>query len=223
MSRADARQRTSPVADRGAGGTPDEQLAVVQEAARSCRSCPLWEIGKQTVFGEGPAAARLMFIGEAPGAQEDKLGRPFVGPAGTLFDEALEAAGLDRREVYITNVVKHRPFITESGRQRNRAPKQSEINACRPWLDYQLALIRPTIIVCLGAHAARGILGKDFKITQQRGQWLAGPDGAAVLATVHPSYVLIQPAESFDRVRDSFFSDIGRVSERYRMLDQHGP
>ena len=197
---------------------PADQLAEVAGAAKDCRACPLWEIGTQTVFGDGPATARCMFIGEAPGRDEDKQGRPFVGAAGRLFDEALERAGLDRAELYVTNTVKHRPWVQQGSRQKNRAPKQSEINACRPWLDHELRLVRPKLIVCLGAVAAKAILGKDFKLTQQRGQWLDGPDGAAVLATLHPSYVLIQPPESQERVWETFFGDVRMAAERYRAL-----
>ena len=197
---------------------PATQLAEVAQAAKQCQACPLWEIGTQTVFGNGPATARLMFVGEAPGAQEDRAGQPFVGPAGRLFDEALQQAGLDRAEIYVTNTVKHRPWVQQGPRQKNRPPKQSEINACRPWLREELRLIQPELIVCLGAVAAKELLGKDFKLTQQRGQWHEGPNGAAVLATLHPSYVLIQPAETQERVRESFFGDIKAVAERYREL-----
>jgi uracil-DNA glycosylase family protein len=199
-------------------GSPEEQLAAVARAARECRACPLWEIGTQTVFGAGPATARLMFIGEAPGEQEDKQGVPFVGPAGRLFDEALQQAGIDRSQVYITNVVKHRPWVLRNGRKKNRPPKQSEINACRPWLQQQLAIIKPQIIVCVGAQAAKEILGKTFKLTQQRGEWHEGPGGTQVLATIHPAYVLIQPEESYDRLKETLFADIQLVGERYRAL-----
>ncbi|HET7770307.1 MAG TPA: UdgX family uracil-DNA binding protein [Chloroflexota bacterium] len=189
----------------------------VREAARTCTDCPLFEIGTQTVFGVGPINARLMFIGEAPGAQEDKAGRPFVGPAGKLFDEALQHAGIDRDEVYVTNTVKHRPWIAgPTGRQKNRAPKQSEINACRQWHVREVDLTRPELVVCLGAKAATEILGRDFKLTQQRGQWHSTSAARHVLATLHPSYVLIQPRDSYDRVRDTFFSDFTTVAERYR-------
>ena len=189
----------------------------VREAARTCTDCPLFEIGTQTVFGVGPVNARLMFIGEAPGAQEDKAGRPFVGPAGKLFDEALQQAGIDRDEVYVTNTVKHRPWIAgPTGRQKNRAPKQSEINACRQWHVREVALVRPELVVCLGAKAATEILGRDFKLTQQRGQWHSTSAAPHVLATLHPSYVLIQPRDSYDQVRDTFFTDFRTVAERYR-------
>ena len=188
----------------------------VREAARTCTDCPLFEIGTQTVFGVGPINARLMFIGEAPGAQEDKAGRPFVGPAGKLFDEALQHAGIDRDEVYVTNTVKHRPWIAgPTGRQKNRAPKQSEINACRQWHVREVAVIRPELVVCLGAKAATEILGRDFKLTQQRGQWHSTSAAPHVLATLHPSYVLIQPRDRYDQVRESFFSDIRTAAERY--------
>jgi uracil-DNA glycosylase len=193
--------------------------AQVREAARICTDCPLWEIGTQTVFGVGPITSRLMFIGEAPGAQEDKAGRPFVGPAGKLFDEALERAGIDRSAVYVTNTVKHRPWIAgPTGRQKNRAPKQSEINACRQWHTREIALIRPELIVCLGAKAAQEILGKDFKLTQQRGRWHRATAAPHVLATLHPSYVLIQPRDSYEQVRQTFFSDIEEAAVRFGEL-----
>ena len=198
--------------------TAAEQLAAVADEARGCRNCPLWEIGTHTVFGAGPANTRLMFVGEAPGRQEDEQGRPFVGAAGKLLGAALQQAGLDRAEVYVTNVVKHRPWVQEGNRQKNRAPRQSEINACRPWLQQELSLIRPSIIVCLGATAARELLGKGFKLTQQRGQWLEGPGGAAALATLHPAYVLIQPPESAERIQQTFFDDVRLAAERYRAL-----
>lgn len=194
----------------------EARLAAVARAARDCRACPLWQGNTQTVFGAGPASARLMLIGEAPGEQEDRQGLPFVGAAGQLLNEGLAQAGLDRTEVYVTNVVKHRPWVAQGGRKRNRPPKQSEIAACRPWLQEELRLIRPALIVCLGAHAAREILGRQFKLTQERGQWRSGPDGAAVLATIHPAYVLIQPPESYERVKAAFFADLQRVAERYR-------
>ena len=218
MARTDLTEQVPLFESVSSGATAEEQLAAVREAAKSCQACPLWEIGTQTVFGVGPPDARLMFIGEAPGAQEDRQGVPFVGPAGRLFDEALEQAGLARSEVYVTNLVKHRPWVAQNGRQKNRPPKQSEIKACRPWLDQELAIVRPSIITCLGAHAARAILGKDFKITQQRGQWLPGPAGAAVLPTIHPSYVLIQPAESYETLRQTLVNDLRQVADRYRAL-----
>jgi DNA polymerase len=197
-----------------------QALERVRDDAAGCRACPLWEIGHQTVFGTGPVTAELMFIGEAPGAQEDKHGVPLVGPAGRLFDQGLAAAGIPRAQVYLTNVVKHRPSIPAGQRRKNRAPKQSEINACRPWLQHELALVRPRIICCLGAVAAKEILGKAFRLTEQRGQWLSAAAAPHVFATIHPSYVLIQPEGSAGRWREIFFADLARVGERLRSLDQ---
>jgi uracil-DNA glycosylase len=197
---------------------PADRLAAVQEAAQHCQACPLWQLGRQTVFGSGPANARLMVVGEAPGEQEDRQGTPLVGPAGKLFNEAIAQAGLDRQELYLTNTVKHRPWVEQRGRPKNRAPRQSEIKACRPWLEQQLEIIRPELVVCLGATAAHALLGREFRLTEQRGRWLDGPAGTAVLATVHPAYVLIQPAETAAQVRQMFFGDIQMAAERYRML-----
>jgi uracil-DNA glycosylase family protein len=203
-------------------GAPRETRAAalehVRRAALGCRDCPLGEIGTQTVFGVGPATARLTFVGEAPGYQEDQQGVPFVGPAGQLFNEGLAAAGIPRDEVYVTNAVKHRPWLPRGPRGKNRPPKQSEVNACRQWLERELAILQPPLVACLGAVAARAVLGRDFKLTQQRGQWLRAPDGREVLATLHPSYVLIQPAESRERVRATFFDDLRLVAQRYRQL-----
>jgi uracil-DNA glycosylase len=206
------------VLDAGPGLRPGETLADVAARARGCQACPLWEIGTQTVFGVGPATARIMMIGEAPGEHEDREGVPFVGPAGRLLDRALATIGLERDEIYITNVVKHRPWVLQGGRRKNRAPKTSEIKACRPWLDAQLTLIQPQIVVCMGAPAARAILGKDFRLTQQRGEWYSTPTIPHVLATLHPAYVLIQPPESREALRDVLFADMALVAARYREL-----
>jgi uracil-DNA glycosylase len=211
-------------------------LDELRQEAATCRACPLWETGTQTVFGAGPAGARLMLIGEAPGYYEDRQGTPFVGPAGRLLDEALAQAGLQREAIYVTNVVKHRPWtpgqrdsaaldddapirVVRRGRVgsrqgKNRAPKQSEINACRPWLERELELVKPQVVGCLGALAAKWVLGKDFKLTQQRGTWLSSPAAPHVLATVHPAFVLIQPEESVGRWRETFFADLRALTER---------
>jgi DNA polymerase len=170
------------------------------------------------VFGEGPADARLMFIAEAPGEHEDAQGRPFVGPAGRLLDQALEQAGIPREGVYLTNIVKHRPWILQGRRKKNRPPRQSEIKACAPWLQGEMEIIRPEIVVCVGAPAAKVILGKEFRLTQQRGQWLSTPTIPYVLATIHPAYVLIQPEESFDFWRDTLFADLQQVAEKLAAL-----
>jgi uracil-DNA glycosylase len=199
----------------------DERALALQrtrtEAAR-CTACPLWEIGTQTVFGDGPPDAKLMFIGEAPGQQEDKSGVPFVGPAGKLFNEILDAVHIDRSTVYVTNAVKHRPWVDSGGRKKNRAPKQSEINACAPWLDLEIELIQPQIVCCLGAVAAKRILGRDFKLTQQRGQWFESELVPHVFATIHPSFILIQPRDTSERWLEVLTSDLRTVKERLLSL-----
>jgi uracil-DNA glycosylase family protein len=189
-------------------------LESVRAEAADCQRCPLWQIGTQTVFGEGPPGARVLFLGEAPGAQEDLAGRPFVGPAGKMFDEGLAQAGIDRASVYVTNTVKHRPWIQVGSRGKNRPPKTSEVKACRVWLDAELALVRPTIVCCLGAVAAKAILGPQFKLLAGRGQWHTSPLAANVLATVHPSFVMVQPADSAQRWRETFFADLRAVADR---------
>jgi DNA polymerase len=161
-----------------------------------------------------------MFIGEAPGQQEDERGVPFVGPSGQLFEAALEQAGLQRERVYVTNVVKHRPSVEARGRRKNRAPKRSEIKVCAPlWLDRELELVRPAIVCCLGAVAAKQLLGQEFRLTQRRGEWFAAEVAPHVLATVHPSFVLIQPADSHERWRKTLFGDIQRVAEQVKELE----
>jgi DNA polymerase len=196
----------------------ERALGEARAEAAGCRNCPLWETATQTVFGVGPATARLVFIAEAPGHHEDLTGIPFMGPAGRMLDEALTQAGIPRDEIYITNVVKHRPWVQAGDLKKNRAPKQSEINACRPWLARELEIIRPPIIACLGAPAARWILGKDFKLTQQRGQWFNSEYAPHVLATIHPAYVLIQPEEYMRGWRDTLFADFRLLGEQYRAL-----
>jgi uracil-DNA glycosylase family protein len=198
----------------------NDALEDVRAEASSCTRCPLHEIGTQTVFGAGPADARVMFVGEAPGAQEDKAGIPFVGPAGKVFDEALEAAGIDRSSVYVTNAVKHRPWVrSPSGRQKNRAPKQSEINACAIWLDQEIDILNPSIICCLGAVAAKRILGKNFRLMDQRGTWHVSERGLDVLATVHPSFVMLQRAEVRDQWMATLTADLALVRQRLEQSD----
>lgn len=193
----------------------DEAIARVRDDAAGCTRCPLHEIGIQTVFGDGPADATVMFIGEAPGAQEDRAGQPFIGPAGKVFAEALEQAGIDRSRVYVTNAVKHRPWTrSASGRQKNRAPKTSEIKACAIWLDLEIEVVQPAVICCLGAVAAKRILGKDFKLMEQRGTWQTADGGQQVLATVHPSFVMLQRNTDLDRWMETFVGDLKLVRER---------
>lgn len=177
----------------------DDSLAAMREAARGCRRCPLWKPATQTVFGEGPENARVLFIGEQPGDAEDLSGRPFVGPAGKLFDRALAELGLDRARFYVTNAVKHFKFERRGKVRLHRSPDARERVACRIWLERELAAVRPETIVCLGAIAAKAVLGSGFRLMAQRGTWQALADGTRVLATVHPSFVLRQRGDEARR------------------------
>ena len=179
--------------DSAAGSIPKRPtLASLRQAAAGCRACPLWETGTQTVFGEGAAKARAMFVGEQPGDQEDRQGRPFVGPAGRLLDEALELAGIDRRSIYVTNAVKHFKWEARGKRRIHAKPSWSEQMACRPWLEAEIAVVRPHVLVCLGATAAQSLLGKQFRVTKERGRWLESELAERVTATIHPSAILRQ-------------------------------
>lgn len=173
-------------------------LQDLRKVASDCRACDLWKKATQTVFGEGKKGARIMLVGEQPGDREDLTGHPFVGPAGMLLDRALEAAGIDRKEVYITNVVKHFKWEPRGKRRIHKKPRASEIQACSPWLEAELALVRPQVLVCLGATAAQSLLGKDFSVSRQRGETVASDLAPLVMATVHPSSLLRLP-EGADR------------------------
>jgi uracil-DNA glycosylase family protein len=179
-------------APRGAGlfVPAGADLAALRAAAARCEGCDLYRHASQTVFGRGPAAARIVFVGEQPGDQEDRQGAPFVGPAGEVFERALAEIGLVRDHLYVTNVVKHFKFVERGRRRIHQTPRAPEINACRPWIEAELAVIRPKTLVCLGATAARALLGADFRIMQQRGQWVESRWAARTLATLHPSAVL---------------------------------
>jgi uracil-DNA glycosylase family protein len=168
-------------------------LSAVRTAAAGCQACDLWRRGTQTVFGEGDEHAEVMFIGEQPGDQEDRLGKPFVGPAGQVLDRALAEAGIDRRKVYVTNVVKHFKWEPKGKRRIHVTPDATEINACRPWLEAEVELIRPRLIVCLGATAAQALLGKTFRVTRQRGEFVKSSLAPWVIATIHPSAILRIP------------------------------
>jgi uracil-DNA glycosylase len=189
-------------------------LPALREASAGCRACPLWERGTQTVFGEGAAAAKLMLVGEQPGDQEDRQGRPFVGPAGRLLDQALEGAGIDRRLAYVTNVVKHFKWKATRGRRRiHQKPDAAEVAACRPWLDAELAVVEPEVLVCLGATAAQALLGRTFKVTQQRGTWVESDLAPLVTATIHPSSILRgEPAERQAQM-EGLVADLRLVAE----------
>ncbi len=172
----------------------------LRDAASGCAACDLVVTGTQTVFGEGVPGATLMLVGEQPGDSEDREGRPFVGPAGRILDDGLEAAGIDRGRVYITNVVKHFKWTPRGKRRIHAKPNGLEIAACRPWLDAEIEAVRPALIVCLGATAAQALLGRDFRVTRHRGEVLRRADGTAVTATVHPSSILRMPDEAARRV-----------------------
>ena len=167
-------------------------LPRLREAAAGCRACPLWQTGTQTVFGEGRAPAEVMLVGEQPGDQEDKQGRPFVGPAGRVLDEVLELAGVERGGVYLTNAVKHFKWEARGKRRIHAKPTWSEQMACKPWLEAELDVVRPRVLVCLGATAAQSLLGKQFRVTKERGRWLESDLAEYVTATIHPSAVLRQ-------------------------------
>jgi DNA polymerase len=170
---------------------PDSRdINVLRAAARSCAACDLVTTGTQTVFGDGAQNAAIMLVGEQPGDSEDRAGRPFVGPAGRILDDGLEAAGIDRNSVYITNAVKHFKWTPRGKRRIHAKPNGLEVAACRPWLDAEIAAVRPDLIVCLGATAAQALLGRDFRLTRHRGEVLRLDDGTPVTATVHPSSIL---------------------------------
>jgi uracil-DNA glycosylase family protein len=192
------------------------KLEGLRAAARDCRACPLWEHATQTVFGAGAPHASLLVVGEQPGDQEDRQGLPFVGPAGRLLDKAFAAAGIDRREVYVTNAVKHFKWVAgERGKPRiHKKPNAVEIRACQPWLLAEIAALQPRAIVCLGATAAQSLLGRDFRVTQQRGVPLPspfGPPGAVVVATVHPAAILRAPPEDRESELRMFVADLRAV------------
>src|ERR1700722_18919414 len=170
-------------------------LDELRQAAKSCKNCDLWKLGTQTVFGEGAAHSKLMLVGEQPGDQEDQSGKPFVGPAGKLLDTALADAGIDRKTVYVTNAVKHFKWEPRGKRRIHKKPNAVEIAACRPWLDAEIAAMRPKVIVCLGATAAQSLLGRDFRVTQHRGELIPSTLAASLMATVHPSSILRAPDE----------------------------
>jgi uracil-DNA glycosylase len=169
---------------------PTRTLAEAKAKARSCTACPLYENATQTVFGEGSEGARLMLVGEQPGDVEDREGRPFVGPAGQLLDWAIEKAGIDRRRAYVTNVVKHFKWVPRGKRRIHSKPSSMEIRACLPWLEEEVALVKPEALVCLGATAAQALLGRSFRVTQERGHFVRSPLAPHVMATVHPSSLL---------------------------------
>jgi uracil-DNA glycosylase len=189
---------------------PRPTLKKLKEAAAGCKACPLWKTGTQTIFGEGSPKAEVMFVGEQPGDQEDKAGRPFVGPAGHLLDQAMEEAGIDRPTAYVTNVVKHFKWKAQGKRRIHQKPNWSEIAACSPWLEAELAVVKPRVLVCLGATAAQALLGRQFRVTQQRGEPVDSDLAPVVIATVHPSSIL--RSENRDEDLAAFVNDLKKVA-----------
>jgi uracil-DNA glycosylase family protein len=183
----------------------DAPLPDLRDGAATCRACDLWRNATQTVFGEGAPGSRVMLVGEQPGDREDLSGRPFVGPAGKLLDRALEEAGIDRGAVYVTNVVKHFKFERRGKRRIHKKPNAEQISACRPWLEAELAQVRPRVLVCMGASAAQALLGRTFRVTAQRGQFVESPLAPFVTATLHPSAIL---RAGGDAERDRMLADL---------------
>jgi DNA polymerase len=197
-------------------------ISGLRNAASDCKACDLWKMATQTVFGEGPSKARIVLVGEQPGDQEDLAGHPFVGPAGRLLNEALEKAGLERSEVYLTNAVKHFKWIAaQRGKRRiHKKPRYSEIHACRPWLDAEVRVMKPQVLVCLGSTAAQSLLGREFSVTRQRGQVLDSPLAPFVVATVHPSSILRAPDEDARRLQmQAFVNDLKIVADLARKAE----
>ena len=200
--------------DRRVGNvTTVSRLDALREEAAGCRACPLWRPGTQTVFGEGLASARVVLVGEQPGDREDREGRPFVGPAGRVLDDALAQAGIDRSAAYVTNAVKHFKWTARGTRRIHAKPNAAEVAACHPWLEAELEAIRPEVLVCLGASAAQALLGRQFRVTKQRGTWVESELAPRVTATVHPSSILRQLTdEDRHREMDAFVRDLHLVA-----------
>jgi uracil-DNA glycosylase family protein len=198
---------------------PKHDLKSLREASKHCEGCPLFENATQTVFGEGPARAHAMFVGEQPGDAEDKQGRPFVGPAGRYFDKVLEQVGVQRERVYVTNAVKHFKWEARGKRRMHAKPSSREIFACRPWLEAELAAIEPELLVLLGATAAQALLGLQFRITKQRGQPQETEWAPWTMATYHPAAVvraMDQPGGA--QMHDEFLDDLRMVAQKLREL-----
>src|SRR5437870_1587125 len=205
--------RGKPSASQPAAPPRGAGLRTLRKMAAACRACDLWKRGTQTVFGEGVPGAAIMLVGEQPGNEEDLTGLPFVGPAGTLLDRALDAAGIERRRVYVTNVVKHFKWEPRGKRRIHQKPNAHEIAACRPWLEAEISLVKPTVIVCLGATAAQALLGPQFKVTKQRGQFIESTLAPYIMATVHPSSILRAPDdETRHDEKRKFIDDLKKVA-----------
>jgi uracil-DNA glycosylase len=181
-------------------------LRALRAAAAKCQACDLWKDATQTVLGEGAIGAKLMFVGEQPGDVEDQRGKPFVGPAGHLLDQVLNELGIKREETYVTNAVKHFKWVREGKRRIHQKPNSGEVAACRPWLEAEIAAVRPKVIVCLGATAAQALLGRDFRVTRRRGELIESGLAPYIMATVHPSSILRAPDEQTRHVERARFA-----------------
>jgi uracil-DNA glycosylase len=193
-------------------------LLALRDAASACRGCDLYAHATQVVFGEGPRDSKVVMVGEQPGDEEDQKGHPFVGPSGRLLSKAMHEAGLDRKKIYVTNAVKHFKFVERGKRRIHAKPSGIEISACRPWLEAELASIRPELVVCLGATAAQSLMGGAFRITAQRGKFFPHPWAKELVATVHPSAILRVP-ERYDEEYDLFIRDLRTIAKRVAELD----
>jgi uracil-DNA glycosylase family protein len=190
-----------------------KSLKAFREAAADCQACDLWKRGTQTVFGEGARRAEILFVGEQPGNEEDLTGKPFVGPAGRLLDEALQEAGIDRSQTYVTNIVKHFKWEPRGKRRIHKKPNAREVTACRPWLEAEISLVKPKVIVCLGATAAQALLGPKFLVSKQRGQFIESTLAPYIMATVHPSSILRAPDEATRHAeKRQFINDLKKVA-----------
>jgi len=202
---------------------PTPTIPLLRKAAADCKACDLWMRGTQTVFGEGGSHVRVMLVGEQPGDQEDIQGRPFVGPAGKLLDKVLEQTGIAREETYVTNAVKHFKWEPRGKRRIHKKPNSLEITACKPWIEAEIAVLKPEVIVCMGATAAQALLGRDFRVSTQRGQWIKSELAPHVIATVHPSSLLRAPDEETRRIEmKRFIDDFKVVASVIHKLPQKG-
>jgi len=192
-------------------------LGEARARAKKCEACPLYKLGTQTVFGDGPETAKIVFVGEQPEDQEDLAGHPFVGPAGKIMDRALEEAGIDRKKVYVTNAVKHFKWEPQGKRRKHKKPSATEIAACRPWLEAEIQVVKPRVVVCLGVTAAQSVFGKAVRLNELRGRPLRTPLAAIVFVTVHPSAVLRHP-DPLERTREyqRFVEDLRSIREQLR-------
>jgi uracil-DNA glycosylase family protein len=202
-----------PVQDASPLVPANPTISSLRKAAATCEACPLWKSGTQTVFGEGPSKAQFVFVGEQPGDQEDLAGKPFVGPAGKILDRALEEAGIDRSLTYVTNAVKHFKWEPRGKRRIHKKPNTREIAACQPWLNAEISVLKPQVVIALGATAAQSLMGKDFRLTENRGKVIEAPFGKFA-ATFHPSSVLRGPPEDRERNFSELVADLKQILKR---------